>query len=148
MTTATTDARAASTPWHVWVVGLIGLAWNGFGAYDYTMTQLQGDAYLRAAGMTDAQIADFHTFPVWMTADWAIGVWFSLLGSILILARSRWATLSFFVSFLGVLGMLVYNNILAKGHVATGGIMSVVITGACFLFLAYSHVMTKRGVLR
>ena len=52
MTTATTDARAASAPWHVWVVGLIGLAWNGFGAYDYTMTQLQGDAYLRAAGMT------------------------------------------------------------------------------------------------
>jgi hypothetical protein len=148
MTAATTDAGRASTPWHVWVVGLIGLAWNGFGAFDYTMTQVQGDAWLRTAGQTDAQIAAFHALPMWMTADWAVGVWFSLLGSVLILARSKWATLSFFVSFLGVLGMLVYNTFLAKGAVATDPMMSIVITGACFLFLLYSHVMTKRGVLR
>ena len=27
-------ARRAATPWHLWLVGLLSLAWNGYGAFD------------------------------------------------------------------------------------------------------------------
>ena len=49
--TTTTEAEAPrSTPWHFWVVAVVSLLWNGFGACDYTMAHLQPDTY-----MTEAQ---------------------------------------------------------------------------------------------
>jgi hypothetical protein len=26
------------TPWHLWLVGVLALLWNSFGAFDYVMT--------------------------------------------------------------------------------------------------------------
>lgn len=151
MTTATTDAGRSTTPWHLWVVGILSLLWNGYGGYDYTMSQLQGDAYYRASGMTDAQIAYFHAYPTWMIAVWAIGVWGSVLGSILLLARSRWAFHAFVVSLAAVLVSLLYAYVLKPQADAMTGMttmMQAVITIACGLFAYYSWAMTKRGVLR
>ena len=72
--TATTDAPRSGAPWHFWVVGVAGLLWNSIGAYDYTMSHLQGDAYYRQAHMSGAQIAFMNAYPTWMHAVWAIGV--------------------------------------------------------------------------
>ncbi|MCX7635037.1 MAG: hypothetical protein N2Z74_04750, partial [Syntrophales bacterium] len=44
-------------PWHLWAVGALGLAWNGFGLADYVQTKLGGAQYLRELGMTEEQIA-------------------------------------------------------------------------------------------
>src|SRR3712207_1087839 len=90
--TAQADRLPASrTPWHLWLVGVLSLLWNGFGAYDYLMTNTQGDAYLRSMGLTEAQMAYYDAMPAWMTAVWAIGVWGATLGSVLLLLRRRWA---------------------------------------------------------
>jgi hypothetical protein len=151
MTAATSDAGRATTPWHLWVVGLVSLLWNAYGGYDYTMSQLQGDAYYRSSGMTDAQIAYFHSYPTWMIADWAVGVWASVVGSILLLARSRFALHAFLLSLAAVIVSLVYAYVLKpQPDVMTGmtPIMQGVITVACALFAYYSWTMTKRGVLR
>lgn len=142
------DAGRPAVPWHFWLVTLVALLWNGFGGYDYTMSHLQGEAYYRQVGMTDAQIAYMATFPVWMHAVWAVGVWGSVVGSLLLLARSRWAAYAFAVSTLGAAASLVYN-------IATPGLLDVmspvmptVIVVICLVFAWYAWLMTKRGVLR
>ena len=147
MTEAIDTGRPAA-PWHFWLVTLIALLWNGFGGYDYTMSHLQGETYYRAMGMTEAQIAYMATYPVWMHAVWATGVWGSVLGSILFVARSRWAFHAFALSTLGAAGALAYN-LLAPGAAALmSPVMPCVIVAICIFFTWYAWTMTKRGVLR
>jgi hypothetical protein len=142
--------RRDRAPWHLWLVGVIAILWNGFGAYDYTMTNLQGDEYLLKMGMTQAQLAYFHDMPAWMTAVWALGVWGALLGSVLLLARRRWALPAFVVSLLAVVMSLVYAFLLSNGAELMGeysGMQFVVLAGA-IAFAWYAWWMTRRGVLR
>ena len=35
-------AHSGPTPKHLWVVGILSLLWNGYGAYDYTMSHNGG----------------------------------------------------------------------------------------------------------
>lgn len=148
MTTVEAPA-AARTPWWHWLVAGIGLLWNGFGAYDYTMSHLQGEAYYRQNGMTDAQIAFMATYPGWMHAVWAVGVWGSALGAVLLLLRSRWAFHAFAVSMLGAIGNCIHTLAAPGAAEAMGGpVFPIVIIAICGVFIWYSWAMTKRGILR
>jgi hypothetical protein len=99
------DGTARSgTPWHVWAVGVVSLLWNAYGGYDYTMSQLRDPAYLQATmgpmGISlERANAYLDSFPVWADALWAIGVWGSVAGSVLLLVRSRYAVWAFAASF-------------------------------------------------
>src|SRR6478609_11313004 len=79
------------TPAHVWVVGILSLLWNAFGAADYTMTELGNLAWFEMMGLGAEELAWTQTFPTWVVAAWAVGVWGSVAGSILLLSRSRFA---------------------------------------------------------
>jgi hypothetical protein len=138
------------TPWHLWLVGLVGVPWNGFGCFDYLMTQTRGDQWLTDMGMTAAQMEYFHAMPAWTHAAWAIGVWGGLLGSVLLLLRLKWALHAFVLSFLGWLAGAVYAFGLSNGMEAMGSMwpMQIVIGGACLFFIWYAWMMGKRGVLR
>ena len=146
--TTTVDTPQAATPRHFWIVAVVSLAWNAFGAFDYTMSHLQGETYYRQMGMTDAQIALMDAYPSWMHAVWAIGVWGSVVGSILLLLRMRWAFHAFALSTLGAAGALAYNLVTPEAMAAMSPVMPVVIVAICLFFVWYSWTMTKRGVLR
>ncbi|KPF79987.1 hypothetical protein IP78_07660 [Brevundimonas sp. AAP58] len=144
-------SSGARTPWHLWVVGVVGLLWNAFGCIDYTMTALQGETWLRQMGMTDAQIASYEAMPAWMTAVWAIGVWGAMLGTVLLLLRNRLAVPVFGVSLIAYVGSLVYAYALSdQAEVMPEGtwIMQAVIFVGCVFFVWYSRMMAKRGLLR
>src|SRR5688572_10859457 len=93
-----TSATAAKTPWHLWVVGLFGVLWNGMACFDYVMTNISGADHLRSAGMSEAVIAYVTGYPAWMTVVWAIAVWGGLAGAVLLLLRRKWALHSFAAS--------------------------------------------------
>lgn len=143
-------ATHQKTPWHFWLVCLIGLPWNAFGAYDYFMSQSGGAAYLRSAGMNEAQIAYFGAMPAWAISVWAIGVWGAVAGTLLLLVRSKWALPVYVISFLAFLLSLVYTYALSDGAkiMGNGWIMSLVIAAGCIFFIWYASAMQKRGVLR
>jgi ribose/xylose/arabinose/galactoside ABC-type transport system permease subunit len=150
MTTAT-DTPRTGAPWHFWLVAVISVLWNSYGGYDYAMSQLKGDAYYQQMHMTEAQIAYMHAYPVWMVAVWAIGVWGAVLGSLLLLLRSRYAVPAFVASLAGFLVSLVYTYLLSDGSKVmgqSGMIMQLVILAGCLFFLWYAQLMAKRGVLR
>lgn len=133
-----------------WAIAVVSLLWNAFGGYDYTMSHLQGEAYFRQMGMNDAQIAFYDTYPAWMTAVWAIGVWGSVAGSILLLLRMRWAFHAFALSLAGLIVSLLYTYGSATGRetMGAGWPMSALILAVCLFLVWYSRRMTKAGVLR
>lgn len=136
----------AKASWLFWLVVAIAILWNGFGGYDYTMSHVSGDAYFRQSGMTAAKIAEYHAYPSWLHAVWAIGVWGSVVGTILLLLRSRWAFHAFALSSLGAVGSLVYQ--LMGGAAGAELILPLAIVAICAFFVWYSQAMTKRGLLR
>ncbi|MBT2185861.1 hypothetical protein [Sphingobium nicotianae] len=90
-----------------WIITVVGLLWNAFGCVDYVMTETHNAAYL--AQLPADQLAYVYGLPAWVHGAWAIGVWFSLLGSILMLVRSRWAVPAFGLSLLGLAASMVYQ---------------------------------------
>ena len=149
MTEDTMPAPAkGSVPWHLWLVGVLALLWNGYGGYDYVMTQTNNTAYL--ANYTEAQRAYFDSFPMWMEAVWAIGVWGGVLGSILLLLRSKWAFHALLASLIAFAMSVVYGQ--TTGGNAVMGSMGLIFSGVIFLIglalVMYARAMTKRGVLR
>ena len=101
-------------PTSFWIVTVLSLLWNAFGANDYVQTQMGNRDYV--AGMTqgmgitvDELMAYYDSFPVWMDAAWALGVWGSVAGSILLLLRSRFALHAFIVSLFGLVTSTAYS---------------------------------------
>lgn len=142
------------TPWHLWVVGGVSLLWNCFGAMDYTMSQLRNEAYLGAAaksmGITAAEmIAFIDSFPVWMHAFWALGVWGALAGSVLLLMRSRYAVWAFAVSLTGLAVTQLYQTTTVQPEwMDTSKGMTIFIWSVATFLLIYAVSMRNKGVLR
>lgn len=139
------------TPWHLWLVGVFALLFNGVGAFDYVMSKTQGARYMAEAGMTPAQITYYQAMPIWIQADWAIGVWGAVLGSVLILLRRRQAVPVLIVSLAAFLLMQIYIFGLTDGRAIMGppmAITSAVITAFLLVFIWYAWPITRRGVLR
>lgn len=142
--------NSAKTPAHLWIIGVLSLLWNGFGAFDYVMTQTRNQAYL--AQFTDAQRAYFESFPALAVAAWACGVWGALAGSLLLLARSRHAVTAFAVSLAGLAVSSIYQYGLSTppADLVTGamiGVNVVISIGATGL-LVYAILMRRSGILR
>jgi hypothetical protein len=144
------------TPVHLWIVGVLSLLWSCFGGYDYVMTRMRNTDYLAAAmpGVDpNATLAWVDSFPIYAQIGWGLGVWMGLLGSVLLLVRSRWAVWSYGLSLIGALLGLGYQILLAPPLPGASDSMMmklmpyVIILVALALFL-YARAMEKRGVLR
>ena len=138
----------SGTPWHLWVVGVVGLLWNAVGAYDYLMTQTENEAYM--GRFTPEQLDYFYGFPTWVVASWAIAVWGGVLGCILLLLKKRLAAPVFLVSFVCMILTSIHNFLLSDGVAMMGG-PAVAFSAVIFLFALglwlYARAMAQRGVL-
>jgi hypothetical protein len=136
---------------HLWIVGLVSLLWTGFGAFDYVMTQMNNDWYLTQMQLSDADRAYLTGQAVWAVGAWAVGVWGALLGSLLLLMRSRYAVWAFGASLVGLLLSTLYQYVIAPGpaDLRTPGInmFMVVIWAIAIGLFAYAQRMQKNGVL-
>ena len=151
MTDDTTPASGGA-PWHLWVVGILALLWNGFGAYDFIMTVTQGDAYMAASGFNSEMIAYFNDMPTWMYAPWIAGVWGAVLGTLALLMRKRIAVLLFAASLIGAVISLVYGFMnpmpaMPEGMEIMKYMPWVIVPIALFLCWNAGR-MAARGVLR
>ena len=139
------------TPIHLWIVGILSLLWNAGGAVDYTMTKLEMPAYV--AALPEASLRMLQEAPTWFDYAWPVGVWFSVIGSLLLLARSRFAGTAFAISFAGLVVASIYTYGLSDGGamMAMGGPMAIAFTVAIPVLLIlqwmYARAMTRRGVL-
>ena len=128
-------ASQARVPMHLWIVGGLSLIWNAFGCYDYLMTRMRNTEYL--AGMMpdvdpNAMLAWVDAFPIWAQAGWGLGVWMGLLGSVLLLMRSRYAVHAFGLSLVGAILGLGYQMVAATPLPGAEGAMFTVMPMSSF----------------
>ena len=145
-----TSATGRSTPAHLWIVGILSLLWSAMGCFDYLMTVTSNQTYL--GKMPADQIAYLNSLPTWLTGAWAIGVWGGLLGSLLLLMRSRHAVLAFGLSLVAAVIAMGYEMFATQQPASmTSGAMAVmpwVGLAVCAFLLWYAWTMERKGVLR
>ena len=140
------------TPWHLWLVGVVSLLWNGYGGFDFIMTATQGEAYMRTAGFDQAMIDYYMAMPDWMWAPWILGVWGAVAGSILLLLRNKLAVWAFGLSLIGAVVSLIYGKFMnpppLTPEMAMMGYMPWVIVVIAAFLAWYAWSQKKAGVLR
>ena len=148
------NAIAERTPMHLWIVGGLATLWNAFGGYDYWMTRTGNIEYLSQFGADGNEIlAWVDGFPIWAQFGWGLGVWMGVLGSLLLLARSRFAVHAFALSLVGMVLSFGYQYTGAPempGNADEGamGFMPLVIALVGVLLFVYARAQAKNGVLR
>ena len=148
---------AAKTPWHIWVMGLVGLLWHGGGGgsnYISVKTatpefyQQQADALGTSAEIVTTYM---ESYPLWANIAYGVAVWGAVLGSLLLLFRNRYAVLCFALSLVAYLVNVVHQLVRPiEGVEAMGfywGFSAFIgVTIAAFWF--YAKKMRDAGVLR
>ncbi|WP_421839210.1 hypothetical protein [Novosphingobium sp.] len=135
------------TPVSFWIIAVLSLLWNLFGCYDYLMSKLSPESYFASMGMNAESAAYMAKLPAWLTAFWALGVWGSLLGSLLLIARSRQAAPAFALSLLGLaVSQLTQAFWFHPPEAAPAGLV-LTIWSALVFFLIYARSMAAKGVL-
>lgn len=143
-----TIATPRRTPVHLWVVGVLALFWNGFGAFDYLMTQTENESYM--SQFTPEQLEYFYGFPTWVVLFWALAVWGGVLGAVLLLLRKRIAVAVLLASFVSMAITFTHNFLLSDGMevMGTGGAaFSGVIFVVALGLWRYARVMARKDVL-
>lgn len=137
-------------PLHLCVVGIASLMWNAFGCYDYAMTKLYPAQYLGAQGLSAEAQAWLTGMPPVATGAWALGVWASLAGAILLNLRSRRAVGAFALSFVGLAASQLWQVTHARPAEMDGPAMWG-ITAAIWVLLAaqllYARAQVRAGNL-
>ena len=150
------DAVQTSPPMHLWIVGGVATLWNAFGCYDYLMTRMRNTDYLASMMPTvdpNAMLAWVDGFPIWAQFGWGLGVWMGVLGSLLLVFRSRWAVHAFALSLVGMVLSFGYQYLGAApmpGGTEAGMMtyMPLVIFIIGLALFVYARAMARKGVLR
>jgi hypothetical protein len=143
---STTYALDRKTPWHLWVVAILTLLWNGSGAVTILLAQMG-----RLPDISADEAAYYAAQPLWFVIATSIATFAPVAAGIALLVRSRLAVPLFAVSLAIILALNLYE--LAVGvsrELVNPGAMvvTIIIVAIAVLQLAYSNAMKKRGVLR
>ena len=135
-----------ATPAHLWLVGGVTLLFNAMGIASYLTTKF---GMLAEMGLTPIQIAFMESYPAWVSAFWALGVWGAFAGSLLILLRSRWAVTAMVAALVGLAVVTVYHYaiITVPADMQSPG-LDVAIWAVTLFLLFYARRMAAAGALR
>ena len=143
------SVETRKTPIWFWILAVIGLLWFGMGAFDYIATQYRLDWYM--AEYTEDQLAYYYGFPAWYVATWAISVFGSFIGAILLLMRKKLSSVAFLISlFSFVVGAIYSYGFSAALEMmgAFGAIFSVVIFLSILGYFWLARSASSRGILK
>jgi hypothetical protein len=133
------------TPWHLWVVALLTLLWNGAGAITILMAQTG-----RLTDLDPHEVAYYANQPLWFVLTTCVATVAPVAAAVALLMRRRAAAWLFALA----LAAIVFNNIY---DVAAGTSLTLVDQGwrnltialiiIALLQFAYAWAMKKRGAL-
>jgi hypothetical protein len=120
-------ASLSPTKWHrsSLAVATVGLAWNAFGLFQFVRSLQNTPESLVRMGMTAERARVYTSYPAWMTAAFAVGVFGGLIGSLLLLLRDRRVTPVFLASLVGY--VVLYIGDATEGVFAALGAPQVIV---------------------
>ena len=133
------------TPWHVWVVAILTLLWNGAGTYTIMMAQAG-----RVPDLSADEAAYYAGQPFWFVIATDIALLSAVAAAVALLLRSRIAAWLFALSLMAIILNNAYDLVAGTSLVLVDRgwlILTVIIAVTAALQLAYAWAMKKRGVL-
>jgi hypothetical protein len=135
-----------SAPWHLWVVGVLAVLWNGSGAAVIMAAQ-----YRFYPGLPADEAAYYAAQDPWFVAVTDLALLGGVLGGVALLLRSRWPAPLFALSLVAIIITNGYD--LAAGTSRMFNNTGTVVTTCLIWILAilqlwYAAAMRGRGVLR
>jgi hypothetical protein len=131
-------------PWHVWVVGIVSLLWDGSGAYTIVAAQHQ------AITLKPDEAAYYAAQAGWFVILVNLGLATALLGGLGLMLRKRWAAWAFAISLAAILFGDAYDLAMGTSRVYANNaaaFVTALIAVLAALQLWYAAAMAKRGVL-
>ncbi len=140
-----TDTNKPTTVF--WVVAILATIWNILGVAAYLGNAFATEETIAAMPQADQDY--MNNMPAWVTAAFAIAVWFALAGCIGLLMRKKWAAPLFVLSLLGVVAQQIYNFFM-QDYISLEGtriIMPVIVLVVAVFLVWYSRSQKDIGVL-
>lgn len=120
------------------------------GAYDYIMILMRNTTYFNYLGYGERQIAYFTNYPTVLMILLTLGVWGTVIGSILLLLKSRWAILSFGLALISQTILNTYTFTVRHRWDILGaklGTQDLIILLLTLAMLIYSIKLDRRGII-
>lgn len=140
---------APKPPAAFWIVSVLALLWNLMGVMAYIMHVTITPEALQALPAEEQRL--YTDVPAWATAAFAIAVWVSTLGCILLLLRNRFAVPVLSIAFAGILVQMVHQLAISKSievYGPGGMVMPVLIILIGGFLIWYSRKARALGWLR
>ena len=131
-----------------WVISAIAVIWNLMGVMAYLAQVMMSPEALQA--MPENERLLIESVPAWSISAFAIAVWGSTLGGILLLLRKKMATPVFIIAFVGIVVQMYYNVFMSKAFevYGPGGIAMPIMVFTIGVFLIwFSRMSTANGWL-
>ncbi len=132
----------AKLPASFWVIAILGLLWNAFGAYLYMLARIDPEAAL--AGASPAMQDYVVNQPIWANLGYGLGIWGSALGSVAMVTRKKIAVPLFLASLVGA--AISHLGQAMAGVIPVG--LAAVIMGVIAFLWWYSRRCVEQGLLR
>ncbi|MFN8337117.1 MAG: hypothetical protein U0U09_18435 [Cyclobacteriaceae bacterium] len=131
-----------------WIISVLALIWNLMGVMAYITTVTMTPEALQALPPEQQQL--YTDIPKWATAAFAVAVWGSTLGSVLMLLRKKFAKPVFAVALAGILVQMTHSLFISKSievYGPGGAVMPVMIILIGGFLVWYSRHATEKGWL-
>lgn len=140
---------APKPPATFWIVSVLALLWNLMGVMAYIMHVTMTPEALQALPVEEQAL--YTDIPTWATAAFAIAVWGSTLGCILLLIRNKFAVPVLSIAFAGILVQMVHQLAISKSievYGPGGMIMPVMIIFIGGFLIWYARKARAMGWLK
>lgn len=136
--------------WPFWLFAVILFLWSCVGCFMYVLEMtMTPEAYLESFGAKMTAIRG--TVPAWSISGYAVGVWFGLIGSLLLLLRRRKCLPFLWISFVGAVVGFFWYIIDARGRAVMGGGdwgFMIFIWATCIFAIWFAGWARKKTYLR
>ena len=95
-----------------YVISSVALVWNLMGVFNYLGQVLMTDDVLKSLPK-DQQLM-YQDVPSWVTAAFAVAVFFGTLGAIFLLLKKKVSSTFFILSFLGIFVQMTYGLLITE----------------------------------
>lgn len=129
-------------PASFWVIAVLGLLWNAFGAYLYILARVDPETAL--AGASPEMREYVANQPIWANLGYGLGIWGSALGSVAMVLRSRHAVPLFLTSLVGA--AISHLGQAIAGVIPIG--LATLIMGVIAFLWWYCRRCAEQGLLR
>jgi hypothetical protein len=140
-----THTRLARAPFHLWVVGLLLVLWNGWGVAMAIATQTN-----RLPFLDPVTTAHFSAQPLWLVLFGDLGPLAGVAGGVALLLQSRWA-LTLFIAQFAILALAnAYEVALGRSillMVPETRMWTAILLAMMAFQIGYARLLKRRGTL-